>query len=403
MLQDYFSYVFENLKKRKLRSWLTMIGIFVGIAAVVSLISLGQGLQSSIDQQFASLGADKIFIQPKGGFAPPGSSTTSKLIKDDVDRVKRVRGVSEVTQSVVENVKVEYKGHTRFHQMISVPVDKGKKIYDELMNHKIEGGRDLGKGDKFKVLLGIGFVKDDLFKPNVQVGDKLKINDVEFKAVGYYERIGNSGDDRMMFITEDAMREIFNVPDRADFIYVRASKGEKPKEVADRIEKELRIFRGLKEGKEDFTVQTSEDLVKTIGNILLIIQVVLVGIALISLLVGGIGITNTMYTAVLERTKEIGIMKAIGAKNRDIMLIFLIESGLLGMVGGAIGVILGVGFSVLVGNIVAVTGNTFLKPVFPFYLIALAMIFAFLVGAISGVLPAIRASKLKPVDALRYE
>ena len=404
MLQDYLRYVIENFRKRKLRSWLTMIGIFIGIAAVVALVSLGQGMQKFIDEQFEVLGADKIIIQPKTGFAPPGSdTTTSELTKDDAEVVERVRGISETTGFIIENVKVEFNEQTRFHQIFSIPTDEGKKLYDEINQFEVQNGRDLRKGDKFKVLVGIAFIEDDLFQPNVKVGDKIKIDDFDFKVVGHYERIGNSQDDRTLIITEDAMREIFNVEERVDFILARASKGDKPADVAARVEKELRDFRGLEEGKEDFVAQTFEDFVATIGNILLVVQLVLVGIAAISLLVGGIGITNTMYTAVLERTKEIGIMKAIGAKNEDILKIFLLESGILGMSGGLIGVILGMGFSKLVEIAVATTGNTFLKASFSPYLVIGSLLFAFLVGTASGVLPAIRASKLKPVDALRYE
>ena len=402
MIRDYLLLATGNFRKRRLRSWLTMIGIFIGIAAVVSLISLGQGLKNSIDEQFSVLGADKIIIQPKGSFSP-GSQASTELTKDDVDAVKRVRGVSETTSFIIKNVKVEFKQQTRFYQLFSIPTDEGRKLYDEVNQFKIQEVRDLGKNDKFKAILGIAFIEDDLFNPNIKVGDKVKINDKEFKIVGHYERIGNSNDDKTIAITEDEMRGIFDVKKRVDFILARASKGEKPSDVAARVEKELRHFRNLEEGKEDFTIQTSEDLVKSIGNILTVVQLVLIGIAAISLLVGGIGITNTMYTAVLERTREIGIMKAIGARNSDVMRLFLLESGILGFAGGLIGVILGMGFSKLVEISVALTGNSFLKAAFPWYLIIGPLLFAFVIGAISGVMPAIRASKLRPVEALRYE
>ena len=404
MLQDYIGYVFENFRKRKMRTWLTMIGIFIGIAAVVALVSLGQGLQQFIDEQFEAFGTDKLIIQPKTGFAPPGSDlTTTEITSNDEEVVERTRGVIETTSFILENVKVEFNEQTRFHQLFSIPTDEGKKLYDEINQFEVQDGRDVRKGDKFKVLVGVGFIEDDLFQPNVKVGDKIEINDMEFKVIGHYERIGNSGDDRTLVITEEAMREIFNVGERVDFILARTAKSEKPSNVAVRVEKELRTSRDLEEGKEDFVVQTSEDFIESFQNILLAVQLVLAGIAAISLLVGGIGITNTMYTAVLERTKEIGIMKAIGARNSDILKIFLLESGILGLAGGIIGVALGIGFSKLVEIAVSTTGNTFLKAAFPWYLVTGALLFAFLVGAISGAMPAIRASRLKPVDALRYE
>ena len=187
-------------------------------------------------------------------------------------------------------------------------------------------------------------------------------------------------------------------------ITVKVKPNEDVNKVADEIEDRLRRDRGQKAGEEDFRVQTSEQLAQTFTTIFSIVQAVFIGIAAISLVVGGIGIMNTMYTAVLERTREIGIMKAVGAKNSDILTLFLVESGILGLVGGAIvvliGVLLGVGASFIAGQAL---GTGLLKAYFPWYLIVGALIFSFVVGCASGVLPALQASKLKPVDALRYE
>ncbi|MEM4247591.1 MAG: ABC transporter permease, partial [Candidatus Woesearchaeota archaeon] len=177
-----------------------------------------------------------------------------------------------------------------------------------------------------------------------------------------------------------------------------------PEEVADNIEKAIRRDRHQKEGREDFSVQSSTELIESFMKVLFIIQAVFVGIAAISLLVGGIGIMNTMYTAVLERTREIGVMKAIGARNKDILALFLIESGFLGAAGGIIGIIIGSGISKIVEVAVnAQYGANTILAVFPPYLLVGALLFSFGVGAVSGLLPARRASKLKPVDALRYE
>src|SRR3989338_6517353 len=177
MLRDYLGYVFENFRKRKLRSWLTMLGIFIGIAAVVALVSLGQGLQQFIDEQFEAFGTDKLIIQPKTGFAPPGSDvTTIELTSNDEEIVERTRGVVETTSFIIENVKVEFNERTRFHQLFSIPTDEGKKLYDEINQFEVQNGRDISKGDKFKILVGIGLIEDDLFQPNVKVGDKIEID-----------------------------------------------------------------------------------------------------------------------------------------------------------------------------------------------------------------------------------
>ncbi len=199
------------------------------------------------------------------------------------------------------------------------------------------------------------------------------------------------------------MKEILNINEEESEIIAKVQDGFDPEEVANEIIKRLRQSREEKEGQETFDVQTSEQILETFGNIFGIVQAVLVGIAAISLLVGGIGIMNTMYTSVLERTKEIGVMKAIGAKNSDILYIFLFESGSLGLVGGIIGVIFGAGLSKGVEYIAMNSlGTNLLQASLTPQLIFGALIFSFLIGTLSGILPAMNAAKLKPVDALRY-
>ncbi|MEI6731978.1 MAG: ABC transporter permease, partial [archaeon] len=174
--------------------------------------------------------------------------------------------------------------------------------------------------------------------------------------------------------------------------------------VVNRTEKKLMSYRNLKEETKDFSIMTPEELMRTIGVILNIITAFLGGVAAISMLVGAIGIANTMYTSVLERTKEIGTMKAVGARNSDILLIFLIESGLLGLVGGIAGVLFGFGVAKLLEYVaVNIFATSLLQTATPFYLFAGCLLFAFLAGAISGIWPAWRAAHIKTVDALRYE
>ena len=218
------------------------------------------------------------------------------------------------------------------------------------------------------------------------------------------EKTGDPNDDNALYIPKDTLREIFEIPEEESMIMVKTAPGFEPTNVAEEIERKLRRFRGEKEGEETFNVQTSEQLLETFSNIFGVVQAVLVGIAGISLLVGGIGIMNTMYTSVLERTKEIGTMKAVGAKNSDILLIFLFESGLLGLVGGMIGIGIGIGLSKSAEYIASVAlGTNLLQADTGISLIGGALMFSFLIGAMSGVFPAMQAAKLKPADALRYE
>ena len=403
MIRDYFSFGISNLRKRKMRTWLTMLGIFIGIAAVVSLVGLGQGIQKSVNEQFEKLGVDKLIISPKGTFSGIGGTGNIKLTKKDIDAIKKVPGIDEVSGMLIATGKIEFNNRVRYLMVSGIPTDKDRKLIEEMQSYEIASGRDLKTNEKNKVVLGRLFKEGNIFNPNLKLGDKIKINDVEFKIIGFFAPFGNTEDDKNIIIPEDIMRQVFDLKDEYSIIIAQTSPGLDPEIAAERVEKELRNKRNLEENKEDFTIQTSKELMESFQVILNIIQIFLIGIAAISLVVGGIGIMNTMYTSVLERTKEIGIMKSIGAKNSDILIIFLIESGILGLVGGLIGIILGISFSKLVELGAKLAGYGMIQTSFPLYLILGTLLFSFLIGTISGVLPARQASKLKPVDALRYE
>jgi len=187
------------------------------------------------------------------------------------------------------------------------------------------------------------------------------------------------------------------------FIVIRSASDTSPTELAEKINEKFRKRKGQKEGEEDFYVQTFEQMMETFGNIIVILNSILVIIALISLVIAAVNIANTMYTAVLERTREIGVMKAIGSKNISIMSVFVMESGFLGLIGGILGVLLGYSIAKMGEFAARAAGLSMLRPYFPAWLTIGCLLFAFLIGAGSGLLPARQASKLKPVDALRYE
>jgi putative ABC transport system permease protein len=403
MIEDYFKMAWNGLKTRKLRSWLTMIGIFIGIAAVVALVAVGQGLERTITEQFEELGTDKIFIQPKGQFGVPGLETAVELTKDDVETVSKTKGIEEATGMVAGVIKVEFNEEVIYQFLIGIE-EEGKAMYEEFGSWEIEKGREVKKSDSDKVSLGYNYgIEKRVFTKEVNIRDRIKINDEEFKVVGLYKKIGNPQDDAQLYTNDETAREILELDDEVHFILARTSAGEEPSAVAEAVKKELRKARDLERGEEDFTVQTFEELIESVQAILGVVQTVLVGIAAISLIVGGIGIMNTMYTSVLQRTQEIGVMKAIGARNRNIATLFVIESGMLGLFGGAIGIVLGMGIAKMVEVAAEGFGYGIIKVYFPWYLILGALAFSFAIGTISGVLPAVRASRLKPVDALRYE
>ena len=403
-MKDFVSLSFNNLRRRKLRSWLTMIGIFIGIAAVVALISLGQGLQNAIEQQFEQFGSDRIIVQERGLQGPPGSGTSlsSKLSDRDLEVVKDINGIEGAAGIIIKTGKIEKGDDIAFVFIYGLPQNKDEK---EIVNFfDVERGRDLRENDGDKAVVGVRYSESKVFSKPVDIGDKLNIEGKDFKIIGELERIGNPFDDSAIIIDKEVMKSLFNTGDEISAIHVKVENVEEIDGIKEEIEDELRKSRNEDEGKETFQVTTSEQLLQTFTSIFGIVQAVLVGIAAISLLVGGVGVMNTMYTSVLERTKEIGTMKAVGAKNSDILMIFLIESGLLGLVGGLIGVAIGLGLSKGAEYIASVQlGTNLLRASTDPVIILGALAFSFIIGSLSGILPAYQASRLNPVDALRYE
>jgi putative ABC transport system permease protein len=406
MISDFLKFAVNNLVHRKMRSLLTIIGIFIGIAAVVSLISVGQGMQNAITEEFEKMGINKLIITPgqsSSSMPMMGMVGGLKLTKDDIKTVERVKGIELVGGMLMQTGKVKFKDETKFTFIAGIPIDETKKIIKDMQSFEIEYGRELESTDKYKLLIGYGVANADFFDKKVKLRDRIYINDKQFEVAGILKKIGSNVDDRIIVMPLETAREIFNEPDEVSLIIAQTKNGFEPDEVAEDVEKKLRKERGLKEDEEDFTVSTSEDLRGSFNIILGIINTVLIGIAGISLLVGGIGIMNTMYTSVLERTREIGTMKAIGARNSHILVLFLLESGMLGMAGGIIGVGIGIGLAKVVEIVALQSGFAMLKASLSPELILGALGFSFLIGTISGVLPARKAAKLKPVDALRYE
>jgi putative ABC transport system permease protein len=270
-------------------------------------------------------------------------------------------------------------------------------------NYKFTSGRKLLQGDKYKCVVGYDFASGRIFRNTVRAGDRLFFANHTFEVVGTIDRIGNPSDDGSILVPIETLQEIYNTKEVSGMM-AQTKSGEDPAAVAEDIKKALRRDRNLKEGNEDFSVQTTTEFMQSFDTILNVVLGIVIGIACISLIVGGVGILNTMYTATLERTNEIGVMKAIGAKNSDILQIFLIESGMIGLIGGAIGVVIGIGLSKIIEFIgTNFLGTPLLRAYFPWYLIVGALAFAFIVGMISGALPARQASRMNPVESLRYE
>ena len=403
-MDKYLLLAFKNIRRRGLRSWLTMLGIFIGIAAVVSLISLGSGLREAVTGQFSSMGTDKLTVtNAQAGFGPPGSTAIKKLNQHDIDLIKSVPGVDEVIPRLIRTASIEYNKISGYYYLGSLPKDqKQTDLVYNIMNIKVMEGQIIGTNDRGKVVLGHDFTKESKFKKTISVGSTLKIQGKDFKVAGILEPASSFQVNMIALMNEKDMEEILGFKDEADLIAVVVSSDSNIEDVGKAIEDKLRKDRNEKEGEEDFTVQTPLQALQGVSTILDIINLIVIGIALVSLIVGGIGIANTMYTSVLERFREIGVMKAIGARNSDVLKIFVYEAGLLGLIGGFIGVLMGLGIAFgMAAAANSALGERLFAVQISMPLILGSLSFSLLIGIVSGVFPAIQASKLKPVEALR--
>lgn len=403
MIADYFRISFFNFKNRKLRAFLTVVGVLIGMTAIIALISLGQGMKDAINKEFESVGVNRIVVSAGGAaFGPFGSElAVNELTEDDLKIVRGSEGVDKAEGILLKTGKVEFDDKVVYLQIGGTPTNaESRKEIEKIGLFEVEKGRQLRDSDDYSAILGYS-IAYDMFDKDVNTGNSILIKDIEFDVVGIQRKVGTGVHDFIVRIPIKTAREIFDEPEEISSIFATTKDGFVPHDVAENVEEDLRDYRNLEEGEEDFTVQTAEQMINSLNLILNIVQVFIVGIAAISLFVGGVGIMNTMYTAVTERKRDIGIMKSIGAKNSHILSLFLIESGMIGVVGGLLGLILGFSISLLVQFIAESMGVVSLKASFSPFLIMGALIFSFIVGAVSGVTPAVQASKLKPVDALR--
>ena len=394
-------YSLRNLKHRKGRSFLTIFSILVGIATIFIFLSFGMGLYNYTQNLASGGSADKVLIMAKGLSGATGVDNGINLTDSDLRAVKRVAGVYKATGAYTRVVQTNYRDEKKYAFLISY--DPTNPILLESFNAKIYNGRFLQSGDTRDIILGYNYMVDGkIFKKGLSINDEIKINGTKLKVVGFLTSIGNPQDDSNIYISNDYFKTMY--PDKNSYAELIAKVDMKNVDnVVSNIERALRNERNQKIGEEDFYVESFQSLLDSYASVLNIIIGFVILIALISVLVSAINTANTMVTSVLERFREIGVLKSIGARNSEIFGIFLFESSFLGFVAGILGVSLGFIMTSVGASILKNIGLSFLSPFYSVWLFIGCILFATLTGAISGVIPAVRASKINTVDALRYE
>ncbi len=393
---ELFGRAIENLRRQKLRSLLTLLGIIIGIGSVVALISIGDGFNKSVEKEFDKLGSSTLIILPGSSFV---SSVLAKLEAKDVDRVESVKGVESATPMYISSQVVEFKGEKKSVLILGIDPKK-QDMLEEIGLISISEGRNLTASDNLAVLVGARFA-EDTFDSELKLKQNMLLDGDYLRIVGITKASGQSFGaiaDSAIIMNYKTLEEITGKELTPYRIFAKAVTQEEVPEVKERIKDRLEKAHG----QEDFQVITAAKIMESALSVLGLIQLVLVFIAAISLVVGGIGIMNTMLMAVMERTDEIGVMKAIGATNKIILSIFLVEAGVIGLVGGFIGYAGGLMAALIAGVIASSAGFDLIIGFDPVLFLG-SLTFAFVIGVVSGFIPAQRAAKMDPVEALREE
>lgn len=396
----------ESLSSNKMRSGLTILGIVIGVGAVIAMLAIGSGAENTITGSISELGTNLIFIVEGGDNEVRNPQPLTLGDAEAIGDSLAVPSVETVAPILSGGAEASFSGQSHRTSINGVTPN-----YQSVRNVSLSEGEFISDvhmlGLAAVAVIGPDTAEELFGHSEGVVGEVIRINGQPFRIIGVKEAVGGSGfqnpDDEILIPLSTAQTRLLRRPlDAVDMIIAQAVDSDSVPQANQEITALLRTRHRTPIGSDDFTIFTQQDFLATAQTITGVLTIFLGGIAGISLLVGGIGIMNIMLVSVTERTREIGLRKAVGARKRDIMLQFLTESALLSLFGGLIGIALGWGLSSLVG-VIAVANDAELHPTIGLDAILLATLFSAAVGLFFGIYPAKRAAELEPVEALRYE
>lgn len=395
----YLKIILRSFLFRKRRTLLTILGITIGSTLILTLILLGEGLKSALVSQLQAFGGDLIFVTPgKQSNLLAGFTSSGQLKDEDLRVVQDTPGVALAMGEQVKDFRVEYDGEKKVVNVSGSPWNETIAIFGASQGFQIDKGEWPTRDTENVVVLGQLIAKSRFSRP-IQVGEQIVIDSKRFLVAGILKSIGNSDDDSRIYASLDRFRVLTG--ERAGLLVILAKA--EPDADVKRVASDILYNLERRRSAGDFSVFTSDSALQIVGSVLGVVQLVLGAFAAVALVVGGVNIMNTMFTSVLERTREVGIMKALGATDRSILLLFLTEAGLLGAFGGLLGMGISYLFAKGIEYAAASQSLSILKITFNPLIVLGTLVFTFVIGAVFGAIPAVGAARLRPTEALRYE